>query len=1137
MQGQTTTVTQDKTPKNFTYDFSYWSFNPGDSNFASQDLVHADIGSVVIQNALNGFNGCLFAYGQTGAGKSYSVVGYPDAPGIIPRSVEEIFKRKGELEKQQCEPGKEKEIRIWISFVEIYNEQVRDLLHASDDHDHAELKVMDHPKFGVYIPGLTEAACGAPADVTKLMDFGTKKRVVAATQMNATSSRSHAVFTVKVQYLEGPPPDDPKKEDPRKALNAKINLVDLAGSERQSKTGAEGATLKEGCAINQSLSALGMVIKELSESAGKKGATVPFRASKLTFLLKNSLSGNSKTYMIAAISPASDNVEETISTLRFASSVKQIKTVATQNKDKKDELIEHLKAEIDKLKHSIATGEPLALESTGASGQVDKHEELEERKRLLDHMGTSYEEQLEHNQKMDELRSRAMAEHGLSQDDINQSFGADKGTPFFLNMADDPLLAGCLLYFVEHGQCLYCGSGDECGIKLKGAGIPEKLCKIENENNELIFIERCTEEGRLVLNGRLLKMGVRTQMNHGDKIFLGRAYALKLQLPLDPKATKPKEEHLTLEGLSDEIAALEESPSWVSLQMYLDSIIQQMDRAEGERLFSEVRESCKLCDEANEMTAECRGEEELRFEVDVTTSIPTSAVVCVWVHNEEGEGWRQKYFWSRAQMAERLESIRDHYEEWHRNGTMTIDVLLDPWSETKHADVKERLGELELALLESNEENARLKYQKFNMQMKTLNLWESEKKSGDLLRLYFQSWTNQVATSSKSVKKSKGIIAKAAASRSVTLGRAKASSASAQAGRKSEPVPKPKSRATSKTPGRPSETVEEPKALMDAPEPQAQEENQAQEETQAASPKQVVVDSKKPEIKEFRLAESTAVDTFDRSDLNRSTGSETDLSSQVLVLGERVEVLTTESEGLRKELEAAWQLVRTLQAKVKMQEDLREKDHDEVQRLRSHVGDLSHETVNGGIQVRTVPPKNGGVQTAATAGLQKKVQHQGDMQQVQPRSPPDQQFTPRGPMPAFGGRSPSPTSIVRHEAVPSLRPPMQPVPMVYANSQQGYNQQGFLPKEVGYGSSSQTQVLTPRQASNPTPRQAASNGYPPPVRYASNQFVEQLPQERSRPRSISPAPVNDARRFVVQGSVSGASTPGMTTQLYGAGHL
>lgn len=298
MSGPTTKVlTADGGPKTFTYDFSYWSHDPSDANFADQDIVMQDIGQVILTNALNGFNGCLFAYGQTGSGKSYSVMGYKDAPGIIPRSVDAIFERKKELEA-----GGDVEIQVGISFVEIYNEHVRDLLHPGNDT--TELKVMDHPKLGVYIPGLTEAPCSGPADVNKLMDFGTQKRVVAATQMNATSSRSHAVFTVKAQRLEGPKPQGDAK-DQRKALNAKINLVDLAGSERSTKTGAAGATLKEGCAINQSLTSLGMVIKELSEAAaakGKKKVNVPFRASKLTFLLKDSLAGNSKTYMIAAIS-------------------------------------------------------------------------------------------------------------------------------------------------------------------------------------------------------------------------------------------------------------------------------------------------------------------------------------------------------------------------------------------------------------------------------------------------------------------------------------------------------------------------------------------------------------------------------------------------------------------------------------------------------------------------------------------------------------------------------------------------------------------------------------------------------------------------------------------------------------------
>merc|ERR1719421_1495197 len=146
------TIVGDKThpEKTFTYDFSYWSHNPADSNFADQEKVMKDIGNVILNNALNGFNGCLFAYGQTGAGKSYSVVGYPGSPGIIPLSVIQIFEKKTE-----CENVPDVEMRVWISYLEIYNEHIHDLLGHEDSAAAADLKVMDFPKIGVVIQGLT----------------------------------------------------------------------------------------------------------------------------------------------------------------------------------------------------------------------------------------------------------------------------------------------------------------------------------------------------------------------------------------------------------------------------------------------------------------------------------------------------------------------------------------------------------------------------------------------------------------------------------------------------------------------------------------------------------------------------------------------------------------------------------------------------------------------------------------------------------------------------------------------------------------------------------------------------------------------------------------------------------------------
>merc|ERR1719443_2394311 len=424
MSGPTTKI-ETTPPRSFNFDASYNSMDPSQDGYSDQEMVYEDSGDLVLKNAMSGYNGCMFAYGQTGSGKSYSMMGYGTEPGIIPRLTEALFHAK--------EQETASEVRVWVSYAEIYQEQIKDLLSVDGVGGQGgappKLEVVEHPTLGVYVPNLTESPVKAVQDVEKLMDFGTKKRVTASTNMNATSSRSHAVFVVKVKRSFGPPPEEGKKDE-RKAMVSKINLVDLAGSERVSKTGAEGSTLKEGCAINQSLSALGMVIKELSEASakhklkddkakkgGKTAEVVPFRASKLTFLLKDSLAGNSKTFMIAAISPASDNLEETLSTLRFASSVKQIKTVAKVNKDKKDEIIDNLKKELDKLRMQLQGG-------VAPSGDI--HLEVSQQEQLLASMTTGYEEQVAQARESEAARIAALSNLSLSDSEINSMMAKDK---------------------------------------------------------------------------------------------------------------------------------------------------------------------------------------------------------------------------------------------------------------------------------------------------------------------------------------------------------------------------------------------------------------------------------------------------------------------------------------------------------------------------------------------------------------------------------------------------------------------------------------------------------------------------------------------------------------------------------------
>eukprot|EP00746_Dinoflagellata_sp_MGD_P009475 gnl/MRDRNA2_/MRDRNA2_119280_c0_seq1.p1 gnl/MRDRNA2_/MRDRNA2_119280_c0~~gnl/MRDRNA2_/MRDRNA2_119280_c0_seq1.p1 ORF type:complete len:1291 (+),score=258.30 gnl/MRDRNA2_/MRDRNA2_119280_c0_seq1:198-4070(+) len=742
MNGSSTSVAS--TPvKTFTYDYSYWSFDESTPDFVSQEDVYRDIGVKILQNALAGFNGCLFAYGQTGSGKSYSVMGFGDSPGVIPRLINDIFNEKYALSDKNTSIH---EIRVWVSYVEIYNEHIRDLLSA--EKDPPPLKILDHPKLGTYIPGITESACASRECVESLMDFGNKKRVVAATQMNATSSRSHTVFITQLQcFHDGVDPDSPQ-EGSEKPLCAKVNLVDLAGSERQGKTGAEGVTLFEGCKINQTLSTLGMVIKELSEKVGgKNAAKAPFRSSKLTFLLKDSLAGNSKTFMLAAISPADNNLDETISTLRFASSVKRIKTVARVNRDLRDEKIENLQEEVKKLKALLAgSGSEVSLEASGAL-----HEQVEDHQRMLDHLERSYSSHLQESADMQQVRYESLSQSGLTTNNMTGIFGVDKDSPYLLNMADDPMLAGCLLYFLAKGKKTSIGAADYNDIVLRGIGICDQLCTILNTDNHDVSLEKIGSEGRVVVQGKLVQMGQKVPLVSNDKIFLGHVHAFKLTVPLD--ADRYSEFiSLGLEGLEDEQLALDESPSWCAVEPQLQQILKSLPASQGRSLLDEVREACRMCDEATEITRELRHEDNFIFEPGITpetANVGVSTFVRVMQSpmepgQKQGEGL---YIWSMAQMGRKLDCMRDCYNTYHWTGKLVIDELLDPWGDPLQSDIAHRLEVLEQELREARMETDRLRHEKKNSLNRTLVLWQSHQ-GENIIKGVFRSWAQlrEVAT-------------------------------------------------------------------------------------------------------------------------------------------------------------------------------------------------------------------------------------------------------------------------------------------------------------------------------------------------------------------------------------------------------
>mmetsp|Transcript_88911 Transcript_88911/g.160318 ORF Transcript_88911/g.160318 Transcript_88911/m.160318 type:complete len:1261 (-) Transcript_88911:145-3927(-) len=309
-----------------------------------QQDVFESVGKLAVDQTLNGYNGTIFAYGQTGSGKSWCMMGAGgEMKGIIPRVNEQIFVQ---IAAEQ-EAKSTRQFLVMCSFFEIYNEIIFDLLNPVQDRSKlgAGLQVKEHPVLGIYVKDLQEIVVNDADKLEKLMNTGTKNRAVSSTMMNAVSSRSHSIFTIKVHQKD--------EEDKSKNVFAKLNLVDLAGSERQKGTGASGQTLKEGANINKSLSALGNVINALVENANGKKVFVPFRNSKLTRVLQESLGGNSLCTMLATLSPAACNYEETMSTLRYANRAKAIKVSATKNEEASQ--ISRLNAEIEELKKKLSS--------------------------------------------------------------------------------------------------------------------------------------------------------------------------------------------------------------------------------------------------------------------------------------------------------------------------------------------------------------------------------------------------------------------------------------------------------------------------------------------------------------------------------------------------------------------------------------------------------------------------------------------------------------------------------------------------------------------------------------------------------------------------------------------------------------
>ena len=492
-ENQTTIKDELGQPKTFTFDHSFWShdcyielengyLSPDDSGkYTDQKIVFETLGKQILDNAWEGYHCCLFAYGQTGSGKSYSMVGYGANKGIVPISCEEIFKRIGENKDPQIH------YEVEVSMLEIYNEKVQDLLVPINKRPPTGLKIRESKALGVFVADLTKYPVSSYEEISNKMDEGYQNRTIGSTLMNSTSSRAHTIVTIEFKQVN-------TQGKLKSEKLSKINLVDLAGSERANSTGATGARLKEGCNINKSLLVLGNVINTLADKAlGKK----------------------KKTVMICALSPASINYEETLSTLRYADRAKKIQNKAVVNESEHDKVVRLLREENNDLKKKI---EELSKKLLGGTVQDEDKEAFKELKaqydetqKLCESMSKTFSERLEEAKKADK-------ELGIEKVDITK--------PHLIVLNEDPQLSHKLKYSLKELP-IYVGrkhGNPEPKIKLSGIGIKQNhaiFISGEKENEIILKPNESDAIKYIYINGKKIKSQDGQKLKNKDRIVFG----------------------------------------------------------------------------------------------------------------------------------------------------------------------------------------------------------------------------------------------------------------------------------------------------------------------------------------------------------------------------------------------------------------------------------------------------------------------------------------------------------------------------------------------------------------------------------------------------------------------------------------
>ncbi|XP_051873103.1 kinesin-like protein KIF28 [Pristis pectinata] len=687
MVGNSTTIVNPKDLSNkrtFNFDYCYWSmdgyieddqgvFLPDGphSRYIDQERIFNDLGRAVLENAWKGYNTTLFSYGQTGSGKSHSMTGFGRNKGLVPMICEELFK---EIKLQQ---NKDIEFYVYFSMFEIYNEQAKDLLSKIRNPNGLRIR---EGKNGFYVECLKSVLCSSFGQLEAFLKQGIRNRSVASTNWNTNSSRSHMVIRIHFQQVFA---------DQHSVKHSEIDLVDLAGSERQRSAGVTSDRFNEARAINLSLTTLGNVISSLSDKAvGKRVQYIPYRNSVLTRLLSSALGGNSKTFMVATISPADICYDETMSTLRFAERAKSIQNRAMINESITEQFFMDLKADNTRLQARIVD-----LEKAGDI-HIDEREMLKQR--ILENERQVKEIQKSWQQKLEEARKEWEQQCSI----ITKEEMMMAVFPYLLNVNEDPQLSGVIRHFIHNetqNELVFYNYnyrmvkpeisfyalgtsaigrtvGLEHDIVLKGPGILDKHAVITVFEHKVII--EPVNQARVRVNGGTLF--TKHQLKHLDRIIIGSSsFFLYVGFPHE-QSDRDKIHKYNYDFFTSELASVE---GFGQVKLGPDGKQEENMDPNLTRIFHDFIAIMPMVAQVNQISEELN--RAVIFELQVKNLASTDAKgeelekeISIKVTNKID---KQVAIWTQDKFTDRKLLIEDIYQDFLENGTVHNKMKQDPF--------------------------------------------------------------------------------------------------------------------------------------------------------------------------------------------------------------------------------------------------------------------------------------------------------------------------------------------------------------------------------------------------------------------------------------------------------------------------